>query len=740
MKMASQSFKILLPLLLGVSIMSLEPALPLSASVRLLNQKPTLFINEIPFAPLIYTAHGDSERTLHAIELAKEQGMDLISWCGIDTWITRAGENPDYSIVDREIEKVLARNPNALIIPRIGVGIPDWWLKEHPEAVMLYKKLEGGKWVDTREVEVMGGREMPSVASEEWREVTEEALRKLVRHLEEKYGDHIIGYMPCGQNTGEWFYYDSWEGKLNCYEPAFEKAFRRWLREKYRNESELRRAWDERDITFDSVTLPTPEERMNATLGFFRDPRKERKLIDFHEFQNIAMAETLERFAKVIKEVTGGRKLVVYFYGYIFELGAMPYGVQQSGHLAFRRLLDCPYIDIFVSPISYGDRGAGGIGAFMVPVDSLGLHHKLWLNEDDHRTHIYNKKREDEARDHFIYGGSNTPEETYWVHQRNFAHIFPRRIGCWWFDLFASGWLDEEGIWRNLGKLKRIYDFYLLNTKPSFKPEIAVIVDEKSCFYLTQAYPPITAPLLYNIRQSLYRLGAEVGFYLLDDLTAGRVPKSKLYIFLNCFALTDKERMAIRRYCRGSTCVFFYANGLIKEPYLDVRNMGELLGVKMGMEKGGIKGKVEIVPGKPLTQSVGDFGVDNQLSPIFYPQEEVEVLGRYKENGLPAVWARWGEPYNRIYIGTLIAPTPFLRNIAKRAGVHIYSEVDDVVEADDGFLGISAREEGERIIKLEKRARVEDALTGEVLGENIDQFKLKMKKGETRLFFLKARR
>ncbi len=721
----------------GVIILSSQPAPSFRASVRPLGQKPVIFLNQIPFVPLIYCSYGTiSDRALHAIELARKQGVDLVSWCGIDTWITRPGEEPDYSWIDGEIEKVLARNPEALLIPRVSVGTPDWWLEEHPDAIMLFKKLENGKWVDSREVVWIGGRGMPSVASEEWRRASGEALRKLVSHLEEKFGDHIIGYHPCGQNTGEWFYNDSWEGKLNCYEPAFEKAFRKWLKEKYGKEEALRRAWGEPDITFDTVTLPTPEERMSASFGFFRDPKKERKLVDFHEFQNIVMAETLEEFAKVVKEATKGRKLVVYFYGYIFELGGMPYGVQQSGHLAFKRLIDSPYIDVFVSPISYGDRGAGGIGAFMTAVDSLPLHNKLWLNEDDHRTHIYNKEREDEARDHFTYGGSNNPEETYWVHQRNFAHIFPRRMGCWWFDLFASGWLDDEGIWQNLGKLKRIYDRYL-TSKPSFKPEVAVIVDEKSNFYLRQAYPPINTPLLYYIRQSLYRLGTPVGFYYLHDLGEGRVPKSKLYIFLNCFALTEKERMAIKRYCQGSTCVFFYANGLIKDPYLDAKNMEELLGVKMRMEEGNIKGQIKVMGGNPLTEKVADFGVDHQLSPVFYPEGEVEVLGTYEENGFPALWRKRSKFYNTIYIGTLTAPSTLLRNIAKEAGVHIFSEMDDVVEADDGFLCISARDEGERRIKLKKKATVEDALTGEVIGKNIDQFKLRLKKGETRLFFLK---
>ena len=60
-----------------------------------------------------------------------------------------------------------------------------------------------------------------------------------------------------------------------------------------------------------------------------------------------------------------------------------------------------------------------------------------------------------------------------------------------------------------------------------------------------------------------------------------------------------------------------------------------------------------------------------------------------------------------------------------------------MVEGDDEFLSITARDEGEREVKLRKRATVEDALTGEVLGKSIERFKIYMKKGETRLFLLK---
>jgi hypothetical protein len=163
--------------------------------------------------------------------------------------------------------------------------------------------------------------------------------------------------------------------------------------------------------------------------------------------------------------------------------------------------------------------------------------------------------------------------------------------------------------------------------------------------------------------------------------------------------------------------------------------MEELLGVKVKMEMKEMKGMVRVERGNKLMEGVNDFGVDNLLSPVFYPDGEVEVLAKY-EDGMPAVWGKKRKQFNSIHIGTLIAPTELLRNIARKAGVHIYSDKNDVVEADEEFLSITARDEGEREVKL-KKATVEDALTGEVLGKSIDRFKIYMRKGETRLFLLK---
>ena len=54
-------------------------------------------------------------------------------------------------------------------------------------------------------------------------------LRELVAHLEAKFGPHMAGYHPCGQNTDEWFYQETWGPALNGYAQGDLRAWRAWL-------------------------------------------------------------------------------------------------------------------------------------------------------------------------------------------------------------------------------------------------------------------------------------------------------------------------------------------------------------------------------------------------------------------------------------------------------------------------------------------------------------------------------
>lgn len=146
-------------------------------------------------------------------------------------------------------------------------------------------------------------------------------------------------------------------------------------------------------------------------------------MIDFYEYKNYLVPETIDFMAEAIKNVTSSNKLVVTFYGYTFELSGVPKGPQITGHLAMKKLTKSPYIDIMSSPISYVNRRPGGISAFMCAADSVRKAGKMWFNEDDIKTYL------DTSGNNVGNGYYPTLTATKAAHANAFAKIFTRRMG-----------------------------------------------------------------------------------------------------------------------------------------------------------------------------------------------------------------------------------------------------------------------------------------------------------------------
>ncbi len=649
------------------------------------------------------------------VRMAAAAGIHIHSF-GIPMPWPQDGEKPDFSGVASAFEATLKADPQALFLPRFGMSAPGWWQKAHPEECLTF---DDGQ---TR-------GECP--ASTLWRETSLKHLRALVRFCEDNYGDSLLGYHPCGQHTGEWFYQRSWEPRLSGFSQAMTAGFRRWLRSRYTTDEALRTAWRDPHSSLVSASAPTADERRTTTHGLFRDPQRERKVLDFYEYKQLAMEEPLEAIAHAIKQETDGKKLVTLFYGYFFDMSGIPSGPQISGHLAMERLLKCPDVDILCSPISYFDRQSGGAGLFMTAVDSVRAAGKLWLNEDDTRTYLTPSKAG--------FGRVETPQQTFWVHQRNYGHILPRRMACWYMDLGGIGWLNGQDVWDNIGKLKQHYDANIARPA-TFHPEVAVIVDERSPFAIA-----CTRTIMYSqsyvLRNRLYRMGAPIRMHYLGDLLAGKVPPSKVYIFLNPFYLDQASRAAIAKATAGKTAVYFYGSGFLGDKADDAL-IGDLIGMKVFRIDVAKAQATFVKNDSPLLDNLSDepFGSRTKLSPLWtvlagagikplatLPGGQVLVAAKQDSNGL------------RIYIGTTDAPAAFLRNVLKVSGVHIYVDSNDVISADDSFLALTATDGGTKHVTLPKPRIVRDLFDGHVVGENIRNFEVRMVQGETRLFVLSAR-
>lgn len=529
------------------------------------------------------------------IKLAANAGVNFVTFPIPLPW-PKPGTPADWSSVDKLCETVLRANPNALLVPRISMRPPPWWCEAYPDEMM--------QWDDGRR-----GYVVP--ASPRYRRDAAERLTALIEHLEEKFGDTIAGYHPIGQNTGEWFYMDTWKRPLNGYSPADLAAWHHWLKTHGKP----------------PMPVPTPAERRTTNLFVSAT------VADWNRFQQEAMADCIIELARAVRQASQGKKLVLFFYGYVFEFGSVANGPATSGHYALRRVLDCPDIDVLCSPISYFDRRLGQSAPSMTAAESVALAGKMWLHEDDTNTYLATGKGS-------WHAPVATLEETNALLVRNVAQEALRNFGTWWMDLGSSGWFNDPGMWAEMKRLEKLDAYFLKNPTP-FRPEVAVVIDEERMLRVAPGAVPISRKTVYEGRAALGRMGAPYGQYLLDDVLAGRV-QAKLFVFVNGWCFTPAEQRRIARIAR---------------------------------ERG---------HGKSLF-------VD--------------------ENGLSS---------------------ESLRQAARAAGVHLFTETDCNVYANGPFLVLHASQDGPLAVNIGLARPVHDALSGERIGKG-PHFTLAVRRGETRV-------
>ena len=152
------------------------------------------------------------------IKLSAAVGVPFVSFPLGMPW-PRPGEDVDWNAIDAACQDVLDANPEALLLPRLGLDPPLWWRESHPDDVMVWDvgaPPHGGV----------------VVGSPDYLHDAAERLTALIEHVEGRFGQRVAGYHPCGQNTGEWFYQDTWGPGLQGYARGDLRAWRTWLRER----------------------------------------------------------------------------------------------------------------------------------------------------------------------------------------------------------------------------------------------------------------------------------------------------------------------------------------------------------------------------------------------------------------------------------------------------------------------------------------------------------------------------
>ena len=651
---------------------------------------------------------GPSSPFVEQIKLAAAVGVDLVSFPMMLPW-PKPGEKVDWTSVDVQCQAVLDVNPRALLLPRIGMWPAAWWRQAHPEEMMVWDQ-------------GTNHHNDAVVASPIYRHDAAERLSALVRHLEEKFGPHMLGYHPAGQNTDEWFYQDTWGSALNGYAKADQRAWRAWLAGRYANDAVLRAAWRDGQVTREMAVVPTPAARRASPAGNLRDPVAERPLIDFAEFQQEMMAGCVGELARAVRQASGGKKLVFFFFGYVFEFGPVHNGPATAGHYAMRSVLASPDIDVLCSPISYYDRGLGHSAPAMTAAESVALAGKMWLYEDDTRTYLGTGTAPG------WYDAVDTIEKTNQELLRNTGQCALRNFGTWWMDLGTTGWFNDPRMWAEMARLKALDEPLMTSPRP-FQPEVAAVIHERSMVRVAFGGDAVTRPGVYEVRRPLGRMGAPYGQYFLEDVAAGRVG-AKMHVFLTAWCLSPAERRQLLDATQKSLRVWCYAPGYQEANGTSLEAMRELTGFTMKQVS---PEKAQAEP-TDRGRAIGlheSLGVNKPVKPLFAAADATpeETLATYSD-GSAAVALRRTASGTNLFVGPPGLTSELLRLAARQAGVHLWTQSDCNVYANGPFLVLHASNDGPLELDTGRAEPIRDLLTGRPVGQG-PKITLPMTKGDT---------
>ena len=696
--------------------------------------------------------------------------VDQYEHAGIDIYLTAidhpysvcwdGAEGYDYAPYDTHVKRLVERKPDIKLILYVGFrgGSPYLWNREHVDQLVLLSN---------------GQRLMaPSLASEVWREDSVEALKRFVEHFENgPYADNIIGYNPI-LSGNEWFGW-SWkavepEDGFDDFSEPMRRHFREWLRDRYGGDVEqLRDSWKDNDVTFETAEIPSVEERLMVDdPSFFPCCERGNQVADYFRCYNEASSELTIAYCRAVKEAAPVPKLAGVMHGYSY-CGRFMHGYpQHHGSGAAQMLMESEWIDFLQAPYAYYNRPFGGVHYSQQAPDSVLVHDKLFLDQTDTKTYLVPLRRDAE-----------TKWESVQILKRDLSYPLSKNSHCYWleggpgtmFPIEPFGgtewsplWYDDDDLKDLISSLKDVIDEnQAAGTEPA--SEVALITSNESMYYrkLERAFGPL---FVEGLRQYILpEVGAPFDDYMLEDFE--NIERSyKVYIFPNALYVSSERREAIRTKLEedGATAIWFYAPGYVDETGCDVEHMAELTGIDIALETLKEYLQVDLAESDhPYLADAGDvdgFGSDVDLmglfkgahwwdwpsdrehfkfSPTFYvDDEEAVALGELTAVGRPGFAVKDLGKSRSVFVGAPLLPATILRNILDEAGVHLYSRSGDLIYANSGYVTLCANGGGTKTLYLPRVCDVYDALSGELVAENVDSVSLEVQHGEVTIFRL----
>ena len=757
------------------------------AEIKNHNGRPAIFINGKVYPPMMATV-----RTRRGKEVDFDRNyFENLGRSGIKIYFLICDTVDLYpealELFDKEARALLDAVPDAYIIPRIGMHPTNEWIEDNPDECIRYSDGDSPRchlFSESYETDIPHHY---SLASKKWREDRSVALIKTMEMIKAlPYSDRIIGYFLAAGGTSEWYYMlsvvDDKNKRTMGYSPAFKREFSEYLKEKYGSDENLVAHWKNPNASIEDPPIPeydkhyfvnlvdddcnVPKVRMYANsnklpaprngynFGSFPDFEVASDVYDFYRAWNLATAKAVKHFAQAIKAFDPGY-LVGAFYG---SQGCVNH-VQASSTGGCLSVLDDPSVDFLAAPGVYEFRLPGGCTGQREVQDSFALRNKIYIVEDDVRTFA-------EGEYHKALYQIYDMTDSLNVLKREFGRTICEDVQSWWFDQLIGGRrYKHEEIYRLFAKQNEIArEAYSLDRRKV--SEIAVIVDEESMQACSLHTTRDSVELFRNYEMA--RVGAPIDQYYHNDMSDPNMPDYKLYVFLNAFVITPKEREAIHKKLRknNATALWIYAPGLI-DPTKEsgkacAENVEALTGIKCEIENerhdsifrwnekhhdmttrldkrelfGGFDRKR--ILGLVGQRFDGRYQYDTYMYPTVYSIDTKAVnLAYFLTTNLPAVTVKSCDGFTSVLHGGKFLKNKTLREIARFAGCHIYNEADDTFYLNRNYLTIHSSESEKKRLRFPYPVTLTEVYEGKVYGEGVTETEFDMYIGETKTFRIK---
>lgn len=700
----------------------------------------------------------------------KAQMWDQPFWSPDGQPVTAPSGPPNWA---NQVPWLVEQAPDARVIMRFGLQPSPAWSREHPDQFQILGAKRGRAGTPGLSI-------LPSLASDLWLTGVERLVRDTVAWCERQpWRDHVAGYalFPYCEGATEIGVF----GEIFDTSPVMQQAFRVFVREKYSTDEALRLAWGDPQVSLNAVQVPTRDEwRARKAAGkwlHWPAPAKTQRERDYFLLQQRLFLRFWDRVLTTLAEATaarpvlkGGDILKQHLQGWMhnanFDADWYPgvlddYGdiLFSSGSFGVTRLLDHPGLDMLQTPGMYYNRAMGYAWEAEGLSDSLLLRGKCNFMESDMRTWINRDWRGKDfpatqpINDAGVFMNAAEMNAGFdrtlaWALSRNQMSYFASVCGANW-------WYDDPVIYQTIAREHRLVT---ASTRRPWQPDtdaICLVVDDESPMYEDFSTGFQHLAVYRQIEEGLALCGVPYRIHLLADLRRDNFPEYKCYLFPNLFRIdADTEALLRKKVLRnGNVAIFGPGTGVTDGQRLSADSATRILGVPMELQpKSCARRTVFQDHGHPLSARLpqATFGDSYAFGPLLLPKAQRFAPGAPQATllgatlfhyfldrpglfvvdhgagarGRAAKSQRGEADFSVVFSAAIPLPPELLRECARYAGCHVWSEENAVVYAAPGFVSLHTSRRGEQLLHLPQKTAVWDMNTGKRLARRTAELRL----------------